>query len=143
MAIQSGLSYLKKLLTIFGGTKNLYYIYFMKNNKQKEVSVRDVRNLVDYTEERLCSEFGFTLYPEATSVNCYVIIEEPEAWAQYLIEHGAPDFKGLMHLQDKRVVRIDYESAEWEGVDDDTLAEELQELYSWNEDGTIDTSFVI
>ena len=138
-----GGAFLKKLLTIFGGTKNLYYIYSIKNIKQKEASVRDVRNLIDYTEERLCSEFGFKLYPECTSVNCYVVIEDPQAWAQYLIENGAPDYLGLKDLADKRVVTIDYESAEWEGIDDDTLSEELEELYSWNEDGTIDTSFVI
>ena len=42
---------LKKLLTIFGGTKNLYYIYSMKNTHTIQYGLRDVVRLCKLSKE--------------------------------------------------------------------------------------------
>lgn len=115
----------------------------MKNNEPKEVSVRAVRNLVDYIENQIGTEFQISVYPQCASVNFDVEILDPHAWAEYLIENGAPDYQALTSLSDKGVVKITFDLCEWEGWTEDNIAEELQELYEWNEDGTISTPFVI
>ena len=118
----------------------------MNNNQQKEVSPRDVRNLVDYMENEyydVGNHFSFTIYPEIASVDFDVEIIDAYAWAEHLIENGSPDFTTLLKLEHAGVVEITYDDIHWEGCDEDNIADQLGELYEWNEDGTISTPFII